>query len=397
MSNLIDFIKPVTKNNKCSLENNISSITQNIIHPTEICLVFSDGIYHGIVSPHALFRNKKFLPQTSIAQVLIKPPEINLETSLFEIARLMASEHIYMLPVLEGIDIIGTVSIEDIKSIINSDQEVKAQVINNIRVRQIISISEKDSVRQALSLIKNESAEWIVVTNEAGNAIGLYHVGHILQVLLADDNKQRFGKNGIDWTNWSFDNEGHQIIDNQFTHLVKPLSIVSIPEVESEQIVNELSKPNIFAVVTTQNKVISGMVTIQDLAQAYSNLDSTEKLNIIIKKPSNSVDSHEFLQTQEDLNRFFTKMNNRIPIQRIEVSVEEPKYSTQETVVYNTSINVIPFTKGYYHASGSDQRYSLSVRNALDQIEKQHRRDHVLQNQHRNTSISEVTRIPETI
>lgn len=322
---------------------------------------------------------------------MTQPPSVTPETDILTVAQLMANAQTYTLPVCEAQKIVGVIDIHQLKESIQSSPNQDA-ILKNIRVRQATTISHDDSIRNAISLMHHHRNKWIVVTDIHNQPRGIIHTGHLLSVMLVDDNKQRFGKNRAPWTNWAFDTEPNEFSDRPLNTIITPNPAPVVTKIDAQQIMHNLLLQHSNAVVVMENNQISGIVTIRELCEAYSKAEPAEEVSIAMQRPSASVTDHEFLRAQSELRHFVSKMNKRLPIQRIEVGVEEPKYSNRQTAIYNTAITVIPYTKGTYYAQGHEKLFSYSIRSALKQIEKQQQRDHQESTNYDTPSISELTR-----
>jgi hypothetical protein len=117
-----------------------------------------------------------------------------------------------------------------------------------------------------------------------------------------------------------------------------------------------------------------GFLSLRDLLVGIASLKPQKDINLIISKPSTAVSDEEVQKVGEHLAKFGQKLNSRVAIEKIEVNVEEPKYSSGETAVFNTSLIVTPLAGRKIIAKTKSSSFIDGIQAATEQIVKQERR-----------------------
>ena len=132
----------------------------------------------------------------------------------------------------------------------------------------------------------------------------------------------------------------------------------------------------------------------RNLLEAIARIIPEDEINIVVEKPSQNVSAQEFADSYQDLTQFVQRMNQRIPLQRVEVRIQEPKFATKKTAQFDITLQIDPYSGGQYIAYAKSKMYGQSLRMAMKQIKTQFQRDHVARSKHKKKSLAEVTTDP---
>ena len=91
-------------------------------------------------------------------------------------------------------------------------------------------------------------------------------------------------------------------------------------------------------------------------------------------KPTSNVSEGDIAKAKEQLTRFGQKMNNRIAIDRIEVSFEEPKTPSGGSILFITTLVISPVAGVKIISKTKNRSFLDSIHSAISQLEKQERR-----------------------
>ena len=112
---------------------------------------------------------------TKVHEVMTDSPRcVTPETPVAEAARLMKSENVGSLPILEGEMVTGIVTDRDI--VINAVAEGKnpsGMPVREVASREVIKINAGDDLSSALQLMANEQVRRLPVVDDDGKLVGI--------------------------------------------------------------------------------------------------------------------------------------------------------------------------------------------------------------------------------
>jgi acetoin utilization protein AcuB len=285
----------------------------------------------GVVSERDVLRlntpdpekdGKQKIDQRALRQLLIqivtrKPKFVSPETSVQEAIRIMTSNHIDMVPVLDGSDLVGIITTSDLIKLLfkleaainklrpklNTDtsevgtgSETPSNVkimsswafrtVQDIMTKEVICLEPQDNLIRAIEIIQSEEFRHIPINNEQGKFVGLVSDRDILRNLPYAGKKPASAPNRF--------REHLFATDSWTTNFLMPLEKIMIRNVKyissSCKILEAadiLSKKKISCLpVIDDSEKLEGIVTITDLMQVL--LDAYEPAGKAGLTPSES-------------------------------------------------------------------------------------------------------------
>ena len=117
-----------------------------------------------------------------------------------------------------------------------------------------------------------------------------------------------------------------------------------------------------------------GLLSLHDILKGLASLRPVKTINLILTKPTANVSESALKEAEEVLTKFGQKMSNRISIDKIEVTLEEPKTSAGGSILFNTIVIITPVAGARIISKTKSRSFIDGIYSAIAQIEKQQRR-----------------------
>lgn len=215
----------------------------------------------------------------------------------------------------------------------------------------------------------------MVIVDAQGSLEGIVTRSDLMQSLIKPTAKMRFPKEG---THAGF----YSLAGEKKFRKSEPVGTYSTGFVDSlpdntpkAQIVLHLinSSHDSIVLVDSDNKP-TGFLSTRDLLQALTLLRPEVYVPLNIKRPSKAVSETELHRAMEHLEQFGKKLNKRMHVANIEVTTKEAKSPKGLTMIFNTTVMVIPVAGKALVAETKDRSYLDGIQSATKIIEKQRRR-----------------------
>ena len=132
---------------------------------------------------------------TPVNTIMTRKPEIvHPSDTMEEVRRIFEKRGFHHIPVLEGKKLVGLVSYTDylqlIRSIFDNNQEVRlnekvlhATVVEDVMTKNVLCLSEDDSVETALRIFKANQFHSLPVVNDNQHLVGIITTYDLMKVL----------------------------------------------------------------------------------------------------------------------------------------------------------------------------------------------------------------------
>jgi CBS domain-containing protein len=124
---------------------------------------------------------------TSIRDVMTSNPRtVETSSSVVEAARLMKSEDVGALPIVEGDRAVGMVTDRDIVlRVVAAGGDAQSTTVGDVASRDLVTVDPDQSLEEAARLMAQHQLRRIPVTEEDGRLVGILSQGDVAQ--LGDD------------------------------------------------------------------------------------------------------------------------------------------------------------------------------------------------------------------
>lgn len=158
---------------KASPEEKVAAILDNLQSTHDVVFVFDQKKFLGAVNLYHSFVNKKVGSSEKLKNILYHPPILTPKTPILEVARLMVESRVYVLPVTDQEEFLGTVFAKDILSLAKRQLIFSNKIIQKIEPRKPIFADLNISVSQALSLMVKNNTNRLLVVDKNGVLLGI--------------------------------------------------------------------------------------------------------------------------------------------------------------------------------------------------------------------------------
>ncbi len=387
-----NFYRSLTEKQKCKSSDDVGSVLDRIDMVHGALLAFNDDDdFVGVLSSYKTTYKNHTPPGKKVAHAVIQPMLITKETPLSEVAKSMAAEKVYLLPLFENGEIIGTISAEDIVKRMLHDAKLLYSVADELRIDRPMIVDMSAKVKDAYSLLRANGVSEVVVTDKLGKVCGVVTRSDIKHAFIHPTDKQRFHHDNYRPDDLSFDSEKKRREDDPIRNYISAF-VPTIPDTatKNELLVALLNNEQQFIVLIAGEKP-TGIISYRNVLEAIGRIAAEDEVNLIIEKPSLNVPASEFDKAINNLSQFVQKMNIRLPLERVEVRVDEPKFPSKKTVEYNVTLQVDSYTGSQFIAHAKEKTYLQSIHQAIKQIEKQYERKNVKNKKHHKKSLGDVS------
>lgn len=390
-----NFYRPLTPSQKCKSNEEVGSVLDRIDGVHGALLAFNtDDDFIGVLSSYKTIYKSHTPPTKKVLHAVIQPMLITKETALSEIATFMAAERIYLVPLFENGEIIGTISAEDIVKRILHDKSLLLAVTEELHIDHPMMVEITAKVKDAYSLLRSNGISEVAVVDKLGKIRGAVTRSDIKHAFIHPTDKQRFHHDNYRPDDLSYDAEKKKRDEDPIHNYLSAF----VPEIDEsatkKEIIKALLENEQQYVFLTKGERPTGIVSYRNILEAMSRLSAEEQINIIVEKPSINVLPSEFDKSINDLTHFMQKLNKRILLERVEVRVNEPKFSTKKTVEYIITLQVDPYSGSQFIAHAKAKTYNQSIHLALKQIEKQYERKNHKNKKHHKKSLADASVMP---
>lgn len=158
-------------------------------------VVDSTDTLMGVINPYHCLINNSYPGNAKVAHCLIKPPKVTMDTSLAEVARLMAESKIHYLPIYDEMKkFVGIISARRLLSHLVTLPEANQSLKQVSRSgRQIKSIFEDDKISKALNMFKQFKVSKLIVLSKENRLKGVLTFYDLISYLASPKEREHSG------------------------------------------------------------------------------------------------------------------------------------------------------------------------------------------------------------
>ncbi len=318
MNDLVSLIKPAGEVPFVKPSDNLGSSLEKVKSSHDPVFVFKNGDLEGLLSAsHALFK-KRFPLKTKVGKVLVKPPKLTFENSLFDVAKHMLALNIYTLPVFDSEDKLkGIVYVSDIIKSLKNEKEL----LKKLEPRKVIFVNMHDKVRNVYSLLRKEKTSRMIVVDNKGKMVGIITRHDLQKVFTAPPGKGRSTRNKNNRT-FVIDDKDLKKFDFPVSEYMNT-NVVSLPELsDGTSIINkmETEKVNSVVLVTKRGKP-KGIVSVKNFLILFANSQPVQKIKFSLTDHHKVLLKDEKEKIKELVEKFAEKIGRSKPINSMEAEV----------------------------------------------------------------------------
>jgi predicted transcriptional regulator/ribosome-associated translation inhibitor RaiA len=391
-----NFYRPLTQDQWCYGSDEVGKVLDRIDTVHGGLLVFNpEKEFLGVLSSYKTIYKNHTPPGKKVANALIHPMVITKETPLSQIAIAMSSAKLYILPIFDNNQVIGTIDALDIVKRLFHDQNLMATVSEELKIDHPMLLDTKAKVKDAYALLRANGVSEVIITDKVSKIIGVVTRSDIKHAFIHPTDKQRFSHDNFRPDDLSFDAEKKKRVDESITgYLSTAVPTINEKATQEEQLIALLSNEQQFLVITNDAMQAVGIVSYRNILEAIANISEEQEVNIIMEKPSPNVLLSEFNKAQSNFSNYIQKMNKRLPLERAEMRVQESKYPTGKTAEFEITLQLDPITGSQFVVNAKEKQYLQSIRSAMRQMDKILEKTALKNKKHHKMSLSQALNEP---
>ncbi|MFH0715084.1 MAG: CBS domain-containing protein [Candidatus Diapherotrites archaeon] len=329
-----------------------------------VIVVDSGNNVKGVLSEKAIVRANADLFQTKAGSLALRVSRVSPSQSLGETAKLLLENEVPFLPVLEGNEILGVVSHQSVlKQLLKSDFAKSA--VQEAASKNIVSISESDSIGKAFSLMRAHNFSHLPVQNAKGNISGIVAMHDLVTKVL--QSKQRIGRKSL---------TPEKV--KQFSSSVKSIYSTDLqtvsPSSSLKSAIDKMLDADVASLLVLDSKnQVSGILTRKDILQLLAS-QSVSPSEIVFSYAKGGeiqhIDPFDLSDMKEQIVRFAQKYPSIYKKANFFAYIKKQKETFRQAHLYNVRLR-IQCAHGLMTSQGSAYGISFAVHDALKNLERQ--------------------------
>ncbi len=183
-----DLIKPDVP--KVSEDSWLSEILKALEKNRAVFVVDGLGRYKGIITEAVAYRPSIDVRSAKVKSVLYKAPALSSSDSARKAARLMVESGVKVLPVINESEILmGGVYADDVLALFAKD--LKSVKVEDAAVKNPVTVPETATVGQALSTMRRENVQRLIVVDYRGRLRGIFTLHDVIEKLIKPKYRQK--------------------------------------------------------------------------------------------------------------------------------------------------------------------------------------------------------------
>ncbi|MBI4146903.1 CBS domain-containing protein [Candidatus Woesearchaeota archaeon] len=249
---------------------------------TYSAVVFDGKKYLGMVEKHSLANNKgdsqtmkvnNLIKHRSKAQTPFYVPTLASDAELPEICKKMITGDTHALPVLDGKEVLGIVTAEDVALAIA--KEYKGITCDKLASKKPLTCTPDDSIAKAVSALNREGIDHLPIADEKNQLLGMVSMSDILNSEeLWNSERQHLSKAA---SHQQGKHTGYQHGEKTSlsslpvkNFMTKKSTCCTNPEETIPNIVKKMQQEKVCSIILVKNNQPVGILTLKDILKDYA-------------------------------------------------------------------------------------------------------------------------------
>ncbi|WP_049985709.1 CBS domain-containing protein [Halobellus rufus] len=225
-------------------------------------VVTEEGEYVGIIGEKQLVRSR-MEDDTKASVVMKSAPRVDRHEDVRETARMLVEGDVNVAPVFEGEKLYGVISSDTILDAVLDNLD--AISVGDIQSEDIVSVSEKSHVGQAINKLREHGISRLpVVDDDSGKLTGIVTTHDLVDFVVRDDTRQGRGDRRGDLD---------RMLDLPVYDLMSSPVVTATPAETVDEAVERMFENDISGLVVTSTESdaeVQGIVTKTDVLRALT-------------------------------------------------------------------------------------------------------------------------------
>ena len=318
-------------------------------------IVTDDGDYEGVIGESELVKSR-IQDDTKASVLMTTAPQVDSHEDVREVARLLVEGDVRIAPVFRGETLAGIITTDAILEAVV--ENLDALVVDQLYTEDVISISAKSSVGQAINRLREHGISRLPVVDDAGGLDGVLTTHDIVDFVVRDHERQHKGDR-------SGDND--RMLDLPVENLMSSPVVTADPAESVRTAVERMFDNDISGlVVTGDDGGVAGVVTKTDVLRALTfTEEETMDVQITNVELLDTISREEIVESITQVVEKYQEMN----VMHAHVRFHEHKEKLRGTPLIQAQIR-LRTSHGQLAGSGEGYGANHAFHVALDKLER---------------------------
>lgn len=319
-------------------------------------LVIENGECVGVVTPQELLRTQT--SDDAAARTAMKAvPRIDRNENVREVARLLVENETRIAPVYVEGQVWGAITQDAILEAVLENLDVLT--VGEIATRDVVTITEDDTVSEAINLFREHSVSRLPVVEEGQRPAGILITDDLIDFVVRDTDRQTVGDRGGDSPTLR-----ELPVDNVMSEPVQTVTLEStVSEAVSKLLDNDIDG---LVVVPEYDERVAGVLTKTDVMRALTyTQEAGTNIQITNIDLLHSMSREEVTQRLEDI----TDKHRELDVHHVHIRLQEHNEELRGRSLVRCQVRLWSDQEelaGTGEGYGGDEALSL----ALDKLER---------------------------
>ncbi len=320
-------------------------------------IVTRDDEYAGIITERQLLQSH-VEDSTKAAAFMRSAPQIDVDTDIREVARMLVEGGTMVAPVFDGDELYGFIHADALLEAVL--ENLDAITVDQIYTEEVVSIRTDTGVGRAINLLREHGISRLPVVEEDGKLTGVVTIHDLRDVVVRRMDKATVGDRGGDL---------ERVLDIPVRDVMNsPVITATIGESVDESVSRMLDNDYSGLVVTPDydDRLVAGVVTKSDVLRALT-FTEEEHLDVQITNIA-LLDTIERQDIREDIEAVCEKYS-RMDVHHAHVRFQKHKEKLRGTPLIQCAIR-LRTNRGQVAGSGEGYGADNAFHVALDKLER---------------------------
>ncbi len=324
-------------------------------------LVEEDGKILGVVREKDLLRGRalKNPHETKVRSMLVRTGIIPMsELTAEKVARRFVEDMTPFVVVSEN-GKYGVIYINDFIKFIKD--RFKGVKVRDLMSEEFITVKRFDTVAKALSLMKKNGVDRVIVIDEKGKVIGVLTGKDVIDRVIAPRKRARMG---------DFSGEKEQTLSIMVESVMSAPPICTKASDSVSEAIDLMAENRISSIVVEREGIPEGILMKRDVLEFF--LKSQEKKELSVEFITQNIAPDEFEREEiiRDIERFMRKYRDFLGETHVYIYLKKQRVHFRGLPLVAAKVRIWS-TKGLFIASGESWGIEYAIHVALEKLERE--------------------------
>ncbi len=234
-------------------------------------IVFEGKRYVGVATKKLLLTSRIDLGSTKVKKCIKKVPLLYEDSSFDEIARLLFTADVRMLPVIKDDKVIGVVKAKDILG--GLKPYYKGVSVDKIAKMTVFCCNENDEVGKVINLMKEKRIDRVPLVGKNGRLAGIVSIIDVLERFHLMKRGQRMAKSARhsgQKVSPGTSGEKQSMLSMPISAVAEKTCCTAGPKDSVNSVIEEMIGNDVTSVVIAEKEKPIGIITVKDLLKRFA-------------------------------------------------------------------------------------------------------------------------------